>query len=197
MGQHAPPVQQKATIVRKWLCSLQETTAALSGFFFLLSPGSLSPACPSSPLLFTHRQLSQFPNVVIHSNILCSCFFFLLLFSCSSAFLPLSLSPSCGFSPWVRRLRLGVEGREEENPGGLEGVTFAALWLTTCVSGSLYLHVSHGKEGGGRGWRERKDKHMVLVCWVKFRVGLFVSCDEQGEIQIWLIPRQWLDFSLK
>lgn len=94
------------------------------GVFFLLSPGSLSPACPSSPLLFTHRQLSQFPNVVIHSNILCSWVFFVVFLFLS--FSP-SLSPSCGFSPWVRRLRLGVEGREEENPGGLEGVTFAAL----------------------------------------------------------------------
>lgn len=46
-----------------------------SVFFFFSSPGSLSPACPSSPLLFTHRQLSLFPNAVIHSNILCSCFF--------------------------------------------------------------------------------------------------------------------------
>lgn len=56
----------------------------------------------------------------------------------------------------------------------------------------LYLHVSHGKECGGKGWWERKDKHMVLVCWVKFRVKLFVSCDEQREIQILLLPRQWL-----
>ena len=44
---------------------------------------------------------------------------------------------------------------------------------------------------------------MVLVCWVKFRAGLFVSCDERREIrsrnhlQIWLLPGQWLGFSLK
>lgn len=141
------------------------------------------------------KSVSQCCDPLQHSLFLFFFFFFLVVFLFLS-FSP-SLPPSCGFVLRVRRLRLGVEQREEENPGGVEGVTFAALWLTTCVSGPLYLHVSHGKEGGGRGWRERKDKHMVLVCWVKFRVGLFVSCDEQREIQLWLLPRQWLDFSLK
>lgn len=101
-----PLARQEATIVRKWLCSLQEPTAALSVF----STASLSPACPSSPLLFTHRQLSQFPNAVIPSNILCSCF---LLFSCNLGSLPLS----CGFVSRVRRSRLGAEQREEEKWG--------------------------------------------------------------------------------
>lgn len=27
------------------------------------------------------------------------------------------------------------------------------------------------KKGGGRGWREKKDMHMVLVCWVKLWAG--------------------------
>lgn len=27
---------------------------------------------------------------------------------------------------------------------------------------------------------ERKDKHVVLVCWAQFRAQLFVSCDEQS-----------------
>lgn len=192
MGQHVPLAQQEATIVRKWLCSLQEPTAALSSFFFF----SWLPVASLSLFSFAfHTQaiksVSQCCDPLQHSLFL---FFFVVVF------LFLSFSPSlppCGFVPRVRRLRLGVEQREEENPGGVEGVTFAALWLTTCVSGPLYLHVSHGKEGGGRGWRERKDKHMVLVCWVKFRVGLFVSCDEQREIQLWLLSRQWLDFSLK
>lgn len=188
MGQHAPPWHKKRPpLWGKRLCSLQEPTAAPSFFFF---PGSLSPACPSSPLLFTHRQLSQFPNAVIPSNILCSCF---LLFSCSLAFLPLSLLLVGLFLGWGGRGWGRNREKEKKQVGG--GVTFAALWLTTCVSGSLYLHVSHGKEGGGRGWRERKDEHMVLVCWVKFRAGLFVSCDERREIrsrnhlQIWLLPR--------
>lgn len=116
-----------------------------------------------------------------------------LLFSCSLGFLPLSLFLAGLFLGWGGR----GWGRNREKEKWGRGVTFAALWLTTCVSGSLYLHVSHGKEGGGRGWREKKDRHMVLVCWVKFRVGLFVSCDEQREIrphnhlQIWLLPRQW------
>lgn len=72
----------------------QSAGAHSSSVFFFFSC-SLSPACPSSPLLFTHRQLSQFPNTVIPSNILCSCF---LLFSCSSAFLPPSLLLA-GFFP--------------------------------------------------------------------------------------------------
>lgn len=33
---------------------------------------------------------------------------------------------------------------------------------------SLYLHVSHGKEGGGRD-DERKDEHVVLVCRAALR----------------------------
>lgn len=189
-GPTCPPLaREEATIVRKK--ALQSAGAHSSSvFFFFFPPGSLSPACPSSPLLFTHRQLSQFPNAVIPSNILCSCF---LLFSCSLAFLPLSLLLAGLFLGWGGRGWGRNREREKKQVGG--GVTFAALWLTTCVSGSLYLHVSHGKEGGGRGWRERKDEHMVLVCWVKFRAGLFVSCDERREIrsrnhlQIWLLPR--------
>lgn len=99
----APLARQEATIVNKWLCSLQEPTAALSDFF---STGSLSPACPSSHLLFTHRQLSQFPNAVIPSNILCSCFFVV--------FLLLSLSPSF--------LRVCCTGEEVEAGGGTERI---------------------------------------------------------------------------
>lgn len=68
--------------------ALQSAGAHSSSIFFFSPTGSLSPACPSSPLLFTHRQLSQFPNTVIPSNILCSCF---LLFSCSFSLHPLSL----------------------------------------------------------------------------------------------------------
>lgn len=134
------------------------------------------------------KSVSQCCDPLQHSLFL---FFVVFLFLSFSPSLP----PSCGFVSWVRRSRLGAEQREGEKTSGGGGVTFAALWLTTCVSGSLYLHVSHGKEGGGRGWRERKDEHMVLVCWVKFRAGLFVSCDERREIrsrnhlQIWLLPR--------
>lgn len=75
----------------------------------VFSTASLSPACPSSPSLFTHRQLSQFPNAVIPSNILCSCF---LLFSCSLHF----FFPSLSFS----FLRVCFSGEEVEAGGGTE-----------------------------------------------------------------------------
>lgn len=198
----APLERQEATIVRKWLCSLQEPTAALCVFF---SSASLSPACPSSLLLFTHRQLSQFPNAAIPSNILCSWFFFLLLllFSCPLGCLPLPLFLGGLFLGWGGRgWGRNREKKKKKGGGWVWGVTFAALWLTTCVSRSLYLHVSHGKEGGGRGRWERKDRHMVLVCWVKSLAGLFVSCNKKREIhspnhlQIYLFLGQWWCFSL-
>lgn len=81
---------------------------------FFSSPGSLSPACPSSPLLFTHRQLSPFPNAVIPSNILCSCF---LLFSCSLAFLPRSLLLAGLFLGWGGR-GWGRNREEKKNQWG-------------------------------------------------------------------------------
>lgn len=158
----------------------------------------LTPACPPSPL---NPQLSQFPNSMILFIIL---FFFFGVVVVVVVFLLLSPPPPPPFRSsfwWVwssgEEVEAGGGTERRRKSRGLEEVTFAALWLTTCVSGSLYLHVSHGKEGGGMGWRERKGRHMVLVCWVKFRVVLFVSCDEQREIQIWLFPRQQLDFSLK
>lgn len=88
MGQHVPLAQQEATIVRKWLCSLQEPTAALSFFFFF----SWLPVASLSLFSFAfHTQaiksVSQCCDPLQHSLFL----FFLLLFSCSLAFLPLSL----------------------------------------------------------------------------------------------------------
>lgn len=110
MGQHSPPGTTRGHHCEEM--ALQSAGAHSSSVCFF-STASLSPACPSSPLLFTHRQLSQFPNVVIPSNILCSCF---LLFSCSLGFLPLSLCLA-GFASRVRRSRLGAEQREEEKRG--------------------------------------------------------------------------------
>lgn len=156
----ALPAQQEATIVRKWLHSLQEPTAA----FCCCSTGSLSPACPSSSLYF-HTQViksvSQFCDLLHHTLFLFFCcplshFFFF--------FLPSSLLLAGLFLGWGGRGWGRNREKKKKNEG--RGVTFAALWLTTCVSGPLYLHVSHGKQGDGRGWRERKDRHMVLVCRV-------------------------------
>lgn len=69
------------------------------------------------------------------------------------------------------------------------------LWLTTCVSGSLGLHISHGKpvggsvgSGGVEGlWKGRKrwggegkrDKHMVLVWRTEMEQLCFVPCNVQ------------------
>lgn len=69
-------------------------------YFFL---SSLSPLCPSSPLLFTHRQLSQFPNAVIALPT-----FFVLVLSDSFKFI-LSRPLSCG---------LVLLGEEVEAGGG-------------------------------------------------------------------------------
>lgn len=59
-----------------------------------------------------------------------------------------SLPPSCGS---VSRLSRWSSG------GGAGG-----LYDSTCVSGSVYLRGSHGKDGGGRD-DERKHEHVVLV----------------------------------
>lgn len=114
---------------------------------------SWSPALPRHHLVSSCRAL---PLLWTSSAFFLFFFFFVvvLLFSCSSAFLFFSLL--C--PPFLWFLLLGWRGwgwgwnREKII---LEEVTFAALWLTTCVSGSLYLHVSHGKEGSGEGVTER------------------------------------------
>lgn len=84
---------------------------------------------------------------------------FSLLFSfccCVVVFLLLSV---CVFPSFLWVFLLGWRGWgwgwNRERKITLEEVTFAALWRTTCVSGSLYLHVSHGKAGSGEGVTER------------------------------------------
>lgn len=99
MGQLAPLARQEAIIVRKWL----QPAGATAALWVL----SLLPACPSSPFLFTHSQLSQFPTAVISSNVLCSCFF---VFSCSLSSIHLSLF----------FLRACFSGEEVESGGGTE-----------------------------------------------------------------------------
>lgn len=180
----------------KRLCCLP--TAALS--LLVSTPCSLSPA--SSPLLFTHmtiKSVTQRCDPLQHFVL----FFFLVvvvvfLFLCFSPLLP----PSCGFLSWVSRSRLGAEEREEEGRGG--GGYICSFMTNHMCFWVLVFTCFSWKEGGGTGWRERKDEHMVLVCWVKFRLELFVSCDEQREThshnypQIWLLHRQEdFDFSLK
>lgn len=118
-------------------------------FFFLLLPVASLSLFSFAFHTQAIKSVSQHCDPLQHSLFL---FFVIFLFLSFSPSLP----PSCRFLPRVRRSRLGVEQREEENPGGGVGVTFAALWLTTCVSEfCIYMFlmeksVVEGDDGRGK-----------------------------------------------
>lgn len=154
-----------------------------SWFWDSRTPSSFAttPSCLFLPhFFFAMNLLSTFPLFFF--------FFFVvvLLFSCSLAFL---FFPSLfvAFSARVKRLRLGVEQRGEDNPGRGYICSFMTNHMCFWVFVFTCFSWRGGQWGGGGG--ERKDRHMVLVCRVQVRVAVFVSCEGQkGNTNLTLPP---------
>lgn len=152
----------------------------------------------SDILRFQDTILSHFAFAM---NLFSTFSLFFLFCCCVVVFLVLGFS---FFSPpflWV--LLLGWRGWgwgwNREKKIILEEVTFAALWLTTCVSGSLYLHVSHGKEGRGEGVTER-EKTGIWFLFVESNSELhcLFPAKGKGKYKFDSSPlRRHLDVSLK
>lgn len=124
-----------------------------------------------------------------------------LLCSCSLGFLPRSLCLAGLFLGWGGRGWGRNRGKKKNE--GREGGGHICSFMTNHMCFWVFVFTCFSWKGGWwRGWRAKKDMHMVLVCGVKFRIGLFVSCDELrgirscNHLHIWLLPRQWWGLSL-
>lgn len=142
----------------------------------------LSPARPSSPSLFTHRQLKPFPSAVIHSNILYSCFF-VVIFPFLRFFSP-SLFLSCGFYFSGKEVEAGggTKGRGEEKRRGWWWGYICSFFMSNHMCFWALVFTCHGKKAVEEDDGRRKTCIWFLFVGLNSEPVLFVSCDELREV---------------